>query len=47
MDIRSLQSFLAVAETGNFTHAAQALYVTQPTLSRRIASLEETLLNQF
>jgi len=35
-----LRYFLAVAETGNFSRAARAVSVTQPTLSAGIAKLE-------
>lgn len=38
-----LELFLAVAETGSFSSAARRLRVTQPTVSRRVAALEETL----
>lgn len=38
-----LEIFLAVAETGSFSSAARRLRVTQPTVSRRIAALEESL----
>lgn len=38
-----LELFLAVAETGSFSGAARRLKVTQPTVSRRIAALEESL----
>ena len=38
-----VQCFLAVARTQNFTRAAQELYLSQPVLSRKIASLEEDL----
>lgn len=37
------QSFLAVAEHDSFSAAAGLLGVGQPTISRRIASLEERL----
>lgn len=37
------QTFLAVAETGSFTAAARSLTLGQPTISRRIALLEESL----
>jgi DNA-binding transcriptional LysR family regulator len=38
-----LQLFLAIAETGSLSAAARRLRVTQPTVSRRLAELEETL----
>src|SRR5690606_7113787 len=34
---------LAIAETGSFSGAARRLRVTQPTVSRRVAALEELL----
>jgi DNA-binding transcriptional LysR family regulator len=40
MDIRWLQDFLMVAETGNFTRAAQRRNASQAAFSRRIQSLE-------
>lgn len=43
MDTRLLKYFLAVATTGNFTQAANQLHITQPTLSRQIQDLEESL----
>ena len=43
MDIRWLQDFLAVAETGNFTRAAENRNVSQAAFSRRIQSLESWL----
>lgn len=43
MDIRSLQQFLMLAKTLNFTQAAEKCFVTQPTLSRNIANLEKEL----
>lgn len=41
MELRVLQYFLIVAREENITRAAQLLHVTQPTLSRQIAQLEE------
>jgi DNA-binding transcriptional LysR family regulator len=41
MDIRVLRYFLTVAREGNITKAAEALHVTQPTLSRQLIELEE------
>ena len=43
LKLRQLQYFLAVAETHNFTRAAERLAVTQPTLSHQIAELEAHL----
>ncbi|WP_027349035.1 LysR family transcriptional regulator [Halotalea alkalilenta] len=43
MDTQSLIAFLAVAETGSFSLAAERLHLTQPAVSKRIAVLEELL----
>lgn len=43
MELRVLNYFLAIAREENFTKAARQLHVTQPTLSRQIAQLEEEL----
>lgn len=43
MDTESLQAFVAVAQTGSFSAAAQSLFLTQPAISKRISKLEETL----
>ena len=40
MDTQSLQAFLAVADSGSFSRAAEQLHLTQPAVSKRIASLE-------
>ena len=43
MEIRVLKYFLAVAREENITKAAEALHITQPTLSRQMAELEKEL----
>lgn len=47
MDIAALQAFLAVAETGSFSKAAERIYLTQPAISKRIAALEQSLNAQL
>lgn len=41
MELRVLRYFLTVADVGNITKAAEKLHITQPTLSRQLAQLEE------
>lgn len=43
MEFRVLKYFLAVAQEENISRAADLLHVTQPTLSRQLAELEEEL----
>jgi DNA-binding transcriptional LysR family regulator len=43
MEINELSAFLAVAETGSFSQAAEQLYLTQPAVSKRVAALESRL----
>jgi DNA-binding transcriptional LysR family regulator len=40
LDLRSVDIFRAVAETGSATHAAAALGTTQPTITRAVAEFE-------
>jgi DNA-binding transcriptional LysR family regulator len=43
MNLIWLDDFLALAETGNFSRAAEERHMTQPAFSRRIRALEEWL----
>lgn len=43
MELRVLKYFLAVVREENISRAAQLLHMTQPTLSRQLAQLEEEL----
>lgn len=43
MEVRVLRYFLAVAREENITKAAELLHITQPTLSRQLAQLEDDL----
>lgn len=43
MDLRVLHYFLTVAKEQSFTKAAAVLHITQPTLSRQLAALEDEL----
>lgn len=47
MDLVWLEDFLAIAEEGGFSRAAERRHVTQPALSRRIKSLEDWLGTQL
>ena len=43
MKLRVLKYFLEIAREGSITKAAEHLHITQPTLSRQIAQLEDEL----
>ena len=43
MDLKQLQYFVACAQTGSFSDAAKILYSTQPSVSKVIKALEDTL----
>lgn len=43
MDIRQLEAFCAVVELGSFSQAAEALSLTQPTVTAHVKSLERSL----
>jgi len=47
MEIAALKAFVAVAESGSFSRAAETIYLTQPAISKRIASLETELGTQL
>ena len=43
MEILNIRAFLMVAETGSFSRSAEKLFITQPAISKRISTLEQTL----
>lgn len=47
MDLRQLEMFQAIVETGSFTKAGEKLYVSQSAISRQIKLLEEELGDQL
>lgn len=47
MDLSAYKAFIAVSEYGTFSKAADALYITQPAVSKRIALLEDQLGSQL
>lgn len=47
MDFKQLESFQAVVRYKSFTKAAQALYISQPTISAHVRALEEELCSRL
>jgi DNA-binding transcriptional LysR family regulator len=43
LEFRHLKYIVAIAETGNFTRAAERLFLAQPSLSRQIKDLEDEI----
>lgn len=43
MNLPEIEAFLAVVQTGSLSKASQQLFITQPTLSHRIQTLEKEL----
>lgn len=47
MDIRQIKTFISVANHLNFTKASEEMYMTQPSISKIIKSLEDELDTQL
>ena len=43
MDSNSLRAFITIVDQGSFSEAAEALHLTQPAISKRLATLEQQL----
>lgn len=47
MNLKQLEAFAEVAQSGSFSKAAKKLFLTQPTISAHISSLEKELNTRF
>src|SRR5260370_18461221 len=47
IELRHLRYFVALADAGSFTHAAEQMFIAQPTLSQQIRRLEEIVGTQL
>jgi DNA-binding transcriptional LysR family regulator len=47
IELRHLRYFVALADAGSFTQAAERMFITQPTLSQQIRRLEEIVGTQL
>src|SRR5437764_4898124 len=47
LELRHLRYLVALADAGSFTHAAERMFIAQPTLSQQIRRLEEIVGTQL
>jgi DNA-binding transcriptional LysR family regulator len=47
IELRHLRYFVALADAGSFTHAAERMFIAQPTLSQQFRRLEEIVGTQL
>ena len=43
MNLKQLEAFIQIADSGSFSKAAKELYLTQPTISAHVSTLEKEL----
>ena len=43
MNLKQLEAFVQIADSGSFSKAAKDLYLTQPTISAHVSTLEKEL----